>query len=116
MTPFMFGPFVVKFDNHDRSPDFFPPAKVKILRMRAQVVEPLATGDDGIITLYDKNDHQMANGVLVMPAGSPMNWKASPPAPTSNNIVCAGDFFRIRAGKGITPGGEVLVVFDLVNV
>lgn len=108
-TKFLIGPITVKFDNDDRAPDIFCPQKLQITRMRAQVTEPLAGGDDGLIVLYDKLDNEMANGTLVMPAGSPMNWKASPPVPTTNNIVLANDWFRLRATKGSTPGGEVVV-------
>lgn len=112
MAKFVIGPITVPFDNDDRAPDIFCPAKCKILRMRGQVSQPLATGDPGTVRLYDYLDNEMENGALVMPAGSPMNWKASPPAPTGHNIVLADKWFRLRAEKGSSPGGEIQVYIE----
>lgn len=106
---FVFGPIPMSLeDGEQMGLDYFVPAKCKLLRLRVQVSVEIAGTDDANISLFDSEDNSMDNGAAVVPAESTVNFKASPPEPTSHNVVEKDDFFRIRAEK-TTPGGAVLV-------
>jgi hypothetical protein len=84
--------------------------RVRITRIRGEVIKALAATDAGTITPKNSAGVTMTGGVLTFPLSSALNTRQTS-VPTANTLVAAGDFCDLTAAK-TTAGGEVQVYVE----